>query len=155
MSPPRLSSAAALLLATCTTAWASPGAEHAATCVAALQREAQALSAQLRSGRVEVEPELRRRLQQGFAFVGVAYKQGLRQEEADRLLHAAEEAQEHLSEAELSKRQAECRAEGTELLARANVVEQALVERAADRRLQKLKRTIEPHSRTAVPGTAS
>ena len=136
-------------------AQADPRAEHAAACVAALQREAEAMAEQLRAGRTEVEPELERRLQQGFAFVGTAYKQGLREEEANRLLKAAEQAQASLSPAELARRQAACRAEGAQLFANANVVEQAFLERAAHRRLQKFKRSHAPSSSTGASGATS
>ena len=121
---------------------AEPTPQHAAACVAALQTEAEGLAQQFRDGNSEVEPELVHRVEQGFAFIGSAYKQGLRGEEADRLLKAAAKAQEELPKAELSERQAACRAEGAELLVRANVLERAFVTQAAQRRVARLKR---PH----------
>jgi hypothetical protein len=93
-----------------------------------------------RSGKTEIEPELVRRVQEGFAFIGTAYLQGLREEEANRLLKAAQKAQESLPAAELAARQVACRTEGARLLEKANVVERAFVMKAAQRRVDKLKK---------------
>ena len=117
---------------------ADPTPEHAAACVAALESEAEGMAQQFRQGKVEIEPELVHRVQQGFAFIGAAYKQGLRDEEATRMLKAAEKAQESLPAAELAARQAACRTEGTRLLDNANVLERAFVHHAARRRVDKL-----------------
>jgi hypothetical protein len=142
---PRLA-AAPLLAAITLAAAAEPTAQHAAACVAALEVEAAGMAQQVREGKAEVEPELVRRLQEGFAFIGTAYKQGLRAEEADRLLKEAEAAQKGLPPSELAARQAACRTEGAQLLAHANVIERAFVERAAQRRVDKLKRPPAPSS---------
>lgn len=139
ISLPRVA-AVPLLAAAAIAAAAEPTPQHAATCVAALESEAASMAQQVRSGQSEIEPELLRRVQQGFAFIGSAYKQGLRGEEADRLLKEAEQAQQSLPPAELAARQAACRAEGAQLLAHANIIERAFVERAAQRRVDKLKR---------------
>jgi plasmid stabilization system protein ParE len=128
------------LLAAAMPALADPTPEHAASCVAALESEAAALAQQFRDGDTQIEPELVRRVQEGFAFIGAAYQQGLRGEEADRMLKDAEKAQESLPPAELAARQAACRGEGSQLLAHANVIERAFVNRAAQRRVDKLKR---------------
>lgn len=119
---------------------AEPTPEHSAVCVAALERDAEALAEQLRQGKAELEPELLRRVQQGFAFIGSAYKQGLRGEEANKLLKAAEKAQESLPRTELAIRQAACSAEGSELLNQANALERAFVNHKAQQRVDKLKR---------------
>lgn len=119
---------------------AEPTPEHAAACVAALEHEAEGLAEQFRRGKVELEPELVQRVQQGFAFIGSAYKQGLRDEEATKMLKAAEKAQEAMPPNELAARQAACRVEGAQLLAHANFLERAFVTRAAQRRVDKLKR---------------
>lgn len=117
-----------------------PTPEHSAACVAALESEAEGMAEQLRQGKVEIEPELMRRVQQGFAFIGSVYKQGLRDEEANKMLKEAEKAQESLPPAELAARQAACRAEGAKLLANANFLERAFVNRKAQQRVEKLKR---------------
>lgn len=140
MKYPELLVAALLGAAAALPARAEPTPEHAAACVAALESEAEAMARQLREGKVEIEPELVRRVQQGFAFIGSAYKQGLRDEEATRMLKAAEKAQQDLPGSELAARQAACRAEGAVLLANANFLERAFVNRAAQRRVDKLKR---------------
>src|SRR5881397_3585261 len=130
----------AALIAASGPASAAPTPAHAAACVAALQVDAERLAQQLREGNAEVEPELVTRLQQGFAFIGTAYKQGVEQAEADRLLKAAQSAQASLPPAELAARQAACSREGAELLKNANMFERAFVNRAAQRRIDKLKR---------------
>jgi hypothetical protein len=131
--------AALLIAGVALPARADPTPEHAASCVAALESEADAMAQQYRDGKVEVESELLHRLEQGFAFIGAVYKQGLRSEEATQMLKAAEKAQESLPAAELATRQAACRAEGASLLANANFLERAFVARAAQRRVDKLK----------------
>jgi hypothetical protein len=131
---------AALLLAGLVDARAAgPTPQHSAACVAALERDAEQLAERFRQGHPEIEPELVERVRQGFAFIGSAWKQGLRDEEADKLLKAAEEAQKDLSPEQLAARQAACRAEGEKLLANANVLERAFVNHAAQRRVDKLK----------------
>ena len=102
------------------------------------------MAAQYRSGRTEVEPELVRRVQQGFAFIGTAYLQGVRDAEADRLLKAAEAAQKEMPTAELATRQAACRTEGTRLLEKANAIEREFVTEAARRRVDRMKRPRTP-----------
>jgi hypothetical protein len=141
MKRPELLLAAFLGALAAPPARADPTPEHAAACVAALETEAEAMAAQFRQGKVEIEAELVLRVQQGFAFIGSAYKQGLRDEEATRMLKAAEKAQLDLPSSELAARQAACRAEGAMLLAKANFLERAFVNRAAQRRVDKLKRT--------------
>jgi hypothetical protein len=116
-----------------------PTAEHSAACVAALEVEAIAMADQLRAGKTDIEPELVRRVQQGFAFIGVAYKQGLRKEAADKLLKEAEAKTQALPPDELAARQAACRAEGARILENANIFERAFVAHAARKRVDRLK----------------
>ena len=123
---------------------AEPTPQHSADCVAALEIQAKAMAEEMQHGKPELEPELVRRLQEGFAFIGTAYKQGLRKEEADRLLKSAEEAVKSLPPAELAERQQACRAEGAQLLAHANVLERAFVAHAAQRRVDKYKQPKTP-----------
>jgi hypothetical protein len=118
---------------------AGPTPEHSAECVAALQAEAEAMADQYRRGRTEVEPELVRRVQQGFAFIGTAYLQGVRNAEADRLLKAAQAAQKDIPVPELTARQVACRSEGARLLEKANALERAFVVKAAKRRVDRMK----------------
>ena len=116
-----------------------PTPQHSAECVAALEVEAIEMADQLRAGKTEVEPELVRRVQEGFAFIGVAYKQGLRKEEADKLLKQAEAYTQTLPHAELVARQTACQAEGARLLANANAFERAFVAYAAQKRVDRFK----------------
>jgi len=118
---------------------AGPTPQHSAECVAALEVEAETMADQYRSGHTDVEAELVRRVQQGFAFIGTAYLQGVRDAEADRLLKAAEAAQKEIPVDELTARQAACRSEGARLLENANVIERAFVMKAAQRRVERLK----------------
>lgn len=131
---------ACALAASCAHAQDSePTYQHSAECVAALEVEAIEMADQLRAGKTDIEPELVRRVQQGFAFIGVAYKQGLRKEAADKLLKQAEAETQTLSHDELVARQTACQAEGARLLANANVFERAFVAHAAQRRVDRLK----------------
>ena len=142
-----LASAGLLLLATTVSAQAAePTVEHSADCVAALEVQAVAMADEMRHGKPELEPELVRRLQEGFAFIGSAYKQGLRKEEADKLLKSAEEAVKSLPPAELAARQAACRSEGATLLANANFIERAFFNLAAQKRVDRLKQPKNPPS---------
>jgi len=118
-----------------------PTPQHSADCVAALEVAAKAMAEEMQNGKPELEPELVRRLQEGFAFIGTAYKQGLRKEEADKLLKSSEEAVKSLPPAELEARQQSCRAEGAQLLQRANFFERAVVTHAAQRRVDKYKQS--------------
>jgi hypothetical protein len=129
---------------------ADPTPQHSADCVAALEVEAKAMAEEMQHGKPEVEPELVRRLQEGFAFIGVAYKQGLRKEEADKLLKSSEEAVKALPPAELSARQHACRLEGARLLQSANFLERAFVAHAAQKRVDKYK---QPKSAPSTPSS--
>jgi hypothetical protein len=142
-----LASALLVLLAPVAGAQAAePTPQHSADCVAALEVVAKAMAEEMQNGKPELEPELVRRLQEGFAFIGTAYKQGLRKEEADKLLKSSEEATKALPPAELAERQQACRAEGAQLLEHANVLERAIVAHAAQRRVDKYKQANRPSS---------
>src|SRR5690242_5085297 len=118
---------------------AEPTPQHSADCIAALEVAAVAMAEQMQHGQPELEPELERRLQEGFAFIGIAYKQGLRKEEADKLLKSSEEAVKAMPPADLTERQHACRLEGARLLQNANVLERAFVAHAAQKRVDKYK----------------
>lgn len=133
--------AAALALAGVTTQAQDPEPtpQHSAACVAALEVEAIAMVEEMKAGHPEIEPELVRRVQQGFAFIGIAYKQGLRKEEADQLLKQAEADTQALPRTELTARQQACQTEGARLLENASPFERAFVRLAAQRRVDRLK----------------
>jgi hypothetical protein len=145
MIRPTLSLAWAALLATAhASAGAAPDPRHSAACVAALQVRAKALGAQLREGHKEVEPVLLSVLERGFAFIGTAYLQGVSKASGDALLAEALKAQEKLTPAELSNRQAMCEAEGARLLDDANPLSRTLVAQAARKRVDKERARIKP-----------
>lgn len=62
---------------------------HAAACAAALQAVQLALVAQARAGAPQLRSQIVNITRLGFTFVGVAYKRGLRNPKADKLLDAA------------------------------------------------------------------
>jgi hypothetical protein len=126
---------------------AGPTPERAASCVAALKVRADALAKRLQAGDDNVQPELMTVLEHGYAFIGDAYLNGLRDKKAaeDRL-KAAQEAQVGLSEAQMAHRQAGCHAEATKMLAEAGAINRMFVSTAARARIAKLKKA------AAAPG---
>jgi hypothetical protein len=124
----------------CSTAFASPTPQRAALCVAALKHRADALAAKLDPKEPQVEVELTRVLEHGFAFIGDAYLHGMRdKEKAEALLKAAEQAQVGLPPAQMAQRQAGCMVEAQHLLAEAGSIGRLVVAHAAKKRLTKLK----------------
>lgn len=119
--------------------FAGPNPQQAAACVAALQARAEPLATRLRAGDAAAEGQLLPIVTASFAFVGIAYKQGLRGPEADALLKAAEKAQSTLPPAELERTQNDCQAQGQQLYAQANYFERQFVARAARKRIDKLR----------------
>ena len=113
---------------------------HASDCVAVLKREVTALVPRYQDGQEGVRADIEQLTRWGFAFVGTAYKQGLRNPQADQMLEAAERAQASLPEAALQALSQTCRNEGAHLLAQANFVERALVNNRAKARVAKLLR---------------
>ena len=135
----------ALLAAPLIAAHAAPTAEpdlaryrHASACVAVLKQDASALADRYHEGATAVKPDVVRLTEQGFAFVGTAYKDGLRNPQADQLLQEAEHwlnGQPTSAQRQLSS---DCQAEGSKLLSRSNVLERALVSNRARSRVDKL-----------------
>ncbi len=120
---------------------AAPSARelHTAQCVAALDVATDDLAAQVRGGDKSLQPLLLSRLQSGGAFIGKAFLAGERDAAYSKQLHEeALEAQKSLSDAQRAQRQAECHDEGTRLLAAANPIERALVQRMASKRMRHL-----------------
>lgn len=130
----------AALQVTCSSAVANPTPQRAALCVAALKHRADALAARLDPKEPQIEVELTRVLEHGFAFIGDAYLHGLRdKEKADAMLKAAEQAQVGLPPAQMAQRQAGCMVEAQRLLAEAGSIGRMVVAHAAKKRLTKLK----------------
>jgi hypothetical protein len=112
--------------------------KHASACVAVLKREALVLTVRHKAGHPETRPEIVRLTEQGFAFIGTAYKNGLRKPQADQLLDEAEMAQKQASPEALRQLLGECQVEGAKLLREANFVERALVGNRAAARVEKM-----------------
>ncbi len=112
---------------------------HVASCVAALEANADALVKQVKAGREDLRSQLQERLQAGVAFIGTAYLRGERDKaRAQALLAEAREAQKTLPAEELSARQDACAVEGSRLLASANLIERLVVWRLTGNRMKKL-----------------
>lgn len=112
--------------------------QQASACVAVLKADVLVLRDKTWSGTPGLKPEMKRLTEQGFAFIGTAYKQGLRAPLADRLLEEAEAAQKRASAESLRALSQSCRADGARLLKQANVLERMLVGNRAEARVDKL-----------------
>jgi hypothetical protein len=119
---------------------ADPTIAHGADCVAALKVRAEPLAERLRQGDTSAEAPLLPIVRASFAFIGNAYKQGLRNPKADEMMDAAEKAQAQIPPAELARLQDACQAEGTQLLAQASVFEQLFVNHAVQKRIDRLRK---------------
>ncbi len=114
--------------------------QHASECVAVLEAEVDGLRDQARAGTGGLKPQMQQLTEQGFAFIGTAYKQGLREPLADELLQAARQAQKAVpADARRTLLQG-CRAEGAGLLNEANGLERLLVANRAKARVERLLR---------------
>ncbi len=74
----------------------------------------------------------------GFVFIGVAYKKGLRNPEADQMLQAAEQRWRALSKADKLSRQASCTTRGQQLMRDVSAVERFVIRNRAKARVDKL-----------------
>ena len=117
-----------------------PSFAESAACVAALKARAEPLAQRLRNGDTSAEAPLRPIVTASFAFIGTAYKQGLRQKQADELLHEAERQQAQLPPEQLTQIQDGCQVQGQRLYDEANFFERMFVSRAADARIAKLRK---------------
>lgn len=117
----------------------SPRDLHVAQCVAALDSNTQDLADKVRAGQQASRRMLEDRLVAGAAFIGDSYLHGKRDEQQARELANREmEAQKNLPAAELSARQDACASEGAKLFAAGNKLQQAVVQRLAKKRMDKL-----------------
>lgn len=78
--------------------------------------------------------------EKGFIFIGVAYKQGLRNPEADRLLAAAEQRWSQLGKAEQAQRVASCSSRAKQLMDDVTFIERYIVKNRAQARVEQLLR---------------
>lgn len=74
--------------------------------------------------------------ERSFAFIGVAYKQGLRKAEADRLLEDAEQRWARLPQAEQARRVEACTAHADKLMGELSFVERYAVQNRAKARVE-------------------
>jgi len=139
----RCGAAIALTLAGATGAGAAPVDlptfyRHASDCVAVLKLRADTLASPYRGGDAPMKAELTTLTEAGFAFVGTAYKAGLRKAEADRMLADAETELQGRPAAEREQLVSTCALEGRKLLADSNALEQMLVRQKARSRVEKI-----------------
>jgi hypothetical protein len=111
---------------------------RAASCVAVLEHDAQALARRYQAGDKAVRPGLVRLTEQGFTFIGKAYLRGLRKAEADRLVAEAVALHKTLSADALQQLSSGCQAEGAKLFTESNMLERALVSNRAKARVETL-----------------
>ena len=117
-----------------------PSLTDGAACVAALKARAEPLAQRLRNGDTSAEAPLRPIVTASFAFIGSAYKQGLRKKQADEMLGQAEQRQAELPPEQLAQLQDSCQAQGQRLYAEANYFERIFVSQAANARIAKLRK---------------
>jgi hypothetical protein len=118
----------------------TPGAPHAAACVAALKAQETELAETLKAGE-PVEPRLLDVVRSGIAIIGSQYLAGLREAEARELLHGAEVDFRALPPALARQRQGQCLREGESLYRQASSLERSLITTAAQRRIRRLTST--------------
>lgn len=111
---------------------------QASACVAVMKQDVVGLVSRSRAGTPNLRPEMVRLTELGFAFIGTAYKSGLRNPQADQLLEEAEAAQKRQSPESLRQLSVQCQAEGSKLLRDSNALERALVSNRAKARVDKL-----------------
>jgi hypothetical protein len=122
-------------------AGSQPDPVHSAYCVAALKTRAEPISKRVQGGSdPRAEAQLHPIVTASFAFIGTAYKQGVSGERADELLKAAQKSQAAMPPAELNKVQDACEVEGQALFKQANAFERQFVKRAADSRIERLRK---------------
>jgi hypothetical protein len=124
---------------------------HASECVAVLKRDALGLVEASRASQPGARASLLRLTEQGFAFVGTAYKAGLRNPLADQLLAEAEQAQQRWPAERLRQLATDCQGEGATLLKQSNFIERALVSNRAKARVEHLLTPAVPPSPAAAP----
>jgi hypothetical protein len=130
--------------------------QRAATCAAALEVDQLALVARARAGEPDLRPRIVHLTQAGFAYVGTAYKRGLRDPRADEMLKAARAEQKGWDAARHAKVAAECLAEGDALYQGASSIEQWLVTNKVNKRVDRFLNSSKPPAHApAAPASES
>lgn len=109
---------------------------EAANCAAALEASVVDRQNQVRSD--ARDEAMLRDVEHGFVFVGVAYKRGLRNPQADDMLHAAEKRWLALPQAEKEARLHGCTHQARQLMDDISMLERFLVRNRASSRLDRL-----------------
>jgi len=113
--------------------------DDTANCIAAMESIAEELARQVKAGDATREPELRIELRRGAALIGRTYLDGLHDEhEARARLEAARERQKTWDEARRNSVRKTCRRRADAELAAASGIERAVVDRVAERKLQRM-----------------
>lgn len=110
---------------------------RASQCAAVLKSDVERRSAQPAAAQAQ-RARLLQETEAAFAFVGEAYRRGLRKPEADAMLDAASREQAGWRDAQRQTLLQACLGEARVLLDEANAVERLLVRRTARHRVDKL-----------------
>ncbi|MBI5926378.1 MAG: hypothetical protein HY836_12380 [Aquabacterium sp.] len=124
----------------------------AADCAAAL--EARVIDRQTQARTAARDEAMLRDVEHGFVFIGVAYKRGLRNPQADDMLHAAEKRWSALSKADKEARLASCTSQGLRLMDEVSMLERFIVRNRASARLDRLLEKERERDKDKAPGTA-
>lgn len=109
---------------------------EAADCTAAFQAQVLERLTQARSD--ARNQAILQDTERGFIFIGVAYKRGLRNPEADQLLKAAEKRWQTLGKADRDKRLAACTDKAEQLMDDVTMLERFFVKNRAQSRVDRL-----------------
>ena len=110
-----------------------------AHCVAVMQTRADELARQVKAGDKSQESALRSELQRAAALIGRTYLDGLRDEgEAKARLKAARQEQSTWPEARRERLHRDCVLKADALIGKASSVERYVIERVAQRRMNKM-----------------
>lgn len=109
---------------------------EAADCTAAFQAR---VLTRLSEPRTDTRNKaIQRDTEMGFIFIGVAYKEGLRNPEADQMLKAAEKRWQQLSRAEQERRLGTCTRRSKQLMDDVTGLERFIVRNRAKARVERL-----------------
>lgn len=111
--------------------------QRAADCAASMEIDQLALVARARAGEKALRPQIVQLTADGFAYVGTAFKRGLRNPRADRMLAAALGEQKGWDWPRHEKLSAQCTREARALYDNASSLERWLVDRKAAKRVDR------------------
>lgn len=152
---PRLAASCLALSTPLAWAVAQPSPERVAECVAAMTTKAEPLAEQAKAGNAQADAQLVPLVTSAFTFIGLAYKQDVSKEKADKLLDQAKVDQKSMPDKALHTLQDTCQKEGDALYADLNFVEKTIVKQAAKRRIEKLKRPKKAKVAASAPSAST